>query len=613
MGGMVQPSASHLITQSLATAERLARKSKRLARRIEHVDARVRCLQNARLLSGFVFFAALVFAAVKPGWMIPGPAAAIFAPVFAVLVARTRRWRTFGAKLKRLQAFTARQEARARGQSPTLPSLPFQHESHGSDLDYFGHFSLWTLLDETLTDEGSHTLKTWIVQPPLTRDEIVARQATVQALRGETWFYTRLSLIADRDELRASSKQILDFLARAAIPRWVAPTYAGVLLVWIAWILSLTSLSSHFGDAAGAVTLGLFVAFITLNGAIVLNLGPIFHQGVGVSHHLSLLAPVFSALEARIKRSRILRELAPATAVSGPAKEARGLNFAVGMLSTVANPIFHLLVNALSPWTATGALLLERQRRRLDASFATSLRELAQLEALLSLAIFDRYQTRTYPSLDAERLRARQIFHPLVSRQKVVANDLEFAPGKTLGLLTGSNMSGKSTFLRTIGLNQTLANIGAPVLAEEFATRPLAIETCIEVSDSLRDGFSYFYAEVRRLKALLDSAQNHQVLFLIDEIFRGTNNRERQIGSRAVIRTLAQTRASQGFISTHDLELTALEKTEPAVVNLHFREHVTDGRMAFTYVLQTGASPTTNALRIMQIEGLPVDANTDQS
>jgi DNA mismatch repair ATPase MutS len=178
-----------------------------------------------------------------------------------------------------------------------------------------------------------------------------------------------------------------------------------------------------------------------------------------------------------------------------------------------------------------------------------------------------------------------------------------------LGLLTGSNMSGKSTFLRTVGVNQLLANMGAPVFAEEFVTRPLRIETCIEVSDSLRDGFSYFYAEVRKLKSILKAAdQGEPVLFLVDEIFRGTNNRERQIGSRAVIKSLARPPGAMGFISTHDLELTSLETSSPTLMNLHFREDIDDrGKMVFSYHLRHGPCPTTNALKIMQAEGIELE------
>jgi DNA mismatch repair ATPase MutS len=282
-------------------------------------------------------------------------------------------------------------------------------------------------------------------------------------------------------------------------------------------------------------------------------------------------------------------------------------------MSVQANPLVYLIVNALVPWSLTGTYFLERRRKRIAYTFPQCLEELSELEALASLVIFDHYQTDVYPEVkDAVRrppLAFKLLFHPLIDRERVVPNDFHFPAGKNLGLLTGSNMSGKSTFLRTIGVNQILANIGAPVFAENFETSPLAIETCIEVSDSLRDGFSYFYAEVRRLKALLETSKHDQaMLYLIDEIFRGTNNRERHIGSRAVIRTLATSPHSIGFISTHDLELTALENSSPTVLNLHFREEISpQGEMLFTYLLRHGPCPTTNALKIMAAEGIEVD------
>ena len=596
---------SIVTSPSVALALRLERKTQALSRRIKSAEERISGLQSARLLSGGVFALALLLAAIQPGWKIPGPAALVFAPVFAVLVARTRAFARFLVKLKRLRDFNNRQIARLRGQNPELPHLPFQHETYGSDLDFFGQHSLWTLLDETITDEGSAELRRWIVEPPQAREALVHRQNRIKLLRPEAWFYTRLGLIADRAELKASSQQVLEFLDKAALPKWVPTMWILSLVLWVAWLAAMIGIPQ---DTPAAVLKSiLFIAFAFVHLGLALNLGAVFKQGVGVSHHLSLITPLFGALEKRAQERPHLRALCPTTAESGPARVAKSLNFAVGLLGTTANPILHLLINAVLPFTSSAALMLERQRKKLSASFGVSLRELAHLEALLSLVIFDRYQTQTYPVLDSEHIRARDLFHPLVARDKVVANDFEFKSGKSLGLLTGSNMSGKSTFLRTIGLNQALANIGAPVFASEFHTQPLLIESCIEVSDSLRDGFSYFYAEVRRLKSLLDSAKNGRVLYLIDEIFRGTNNRERQIGSRAVIQALAQTPGSQGFISTHDLELTSLEEVLPRVVNLHFREHIVEGRMAFTYRLQLGASPTTNALRIMQIEGLPVD------
>jgi DNA mismatch repair ATPase MutS len=171
-------------------------------------------------------------------------------------------------------------------------------------------------------------------------------------------------------------------------------------------------------------------------------------------------------------------------------------------------------------------------------------------------------------------------------------------------------MSGKSTFLRTTGVNLLLAFSGAPVNADEMRLVLLRLFTCIQVSDSLSDGFSYFYAEVRRLKSLLNLLEEAQtgvpVFYLIDEIFRGTNNRERRIGSQSFVRALARLPGS-GVISTHDLELVKLADGNQRILNYHFRDDVLDGRMIFDYKLRPGPSPSTNALKIMKNEGLPVE------
>ncbi|HEX3641991.1 MAG TPA: hypothetical protein VHV10_11930, partial [Ktedonobacteraceae bacterium] len=176
-------------------------------------------------------------------------------------------------------------------------------------------------------------------------------------------------------------------------------------------------------------------------------------------------------------------------------------------------------------------------------------------------------------------------------------------------IITGSNMAGKSTFLRTLGVNLCLAYAGGPVNASMLQTSLFRLFTCIRVTDSVTDGYSYFYAEVKRLRALLDAlAEPDQlpVFFLVDEIFKGTNNRERLIGSRSYVRAIVG-RNCVGAISTHDLELVKLADVVPQVKNYHFREEVIDGRLVFDYILRPGPCPTTNALKIMQMEGLPVE------
>jgi DNA mismatch repair ATPase MutS len=206
------------------------------------------------------------------------------------------------------------------------------------------------------------------------------------------------------------------------------------------------------------------------------------------------------------------------------------------------------------------------------------------------------------------RFAARQLGHPLIPDAQRICNDFSIGRMGDVVIVTGSNMSGKSSFLRTLGVNLCLAYAGAPVIAGQLEVSLFRLFTCIRVSDSLADGISYFYAEVRRLKALLSALEADDALplfFLIDEIFRGTNNRERLIGSRSYIHALVG-KHGVGVISTHDLELVKLADELEQITNYHFEDRVMDGRMEFDYLLRPGPSPTTNALKIMRQVGLPV-------
>jgi len=213
----------------------------------------------------------------------------------------------------------------------------------------------------------------------------------------------------------------------------------------------------------------------------------------------------------------------------------------------------------------------------------------------------------------AYSFKAEQLGHPLLPDVETdhakVTNDFVFDRLGDVALLTGSNMSGKSTFLKAMGVNLALAFAGGPVDAERLVTPLYRIFTSIKVTDSVTDGISYFYAEVRRLKALLTELADPDSLplfFCIDEIFRGTNNRERLIGSRAFIKELSG-KHGVGAISTHDLELVKLADEAAQIENFHFRDDVQGGEMIFDYKIRSGPCPTTNALKIMALAGLPVD------
>jgi DNA mismatch repair ATPase MutS len=280
------------------------------------------------------------------------------------------------------------------------------------------------------------------------------------------------------------------------------------------------------------------------------------------------------------------------------------------------NQILTLVVNAIIPWDLLFASQLSRYKQTIRHLLPDWLDSWYEFEAYHALAnfgyLFPEYQFAELINPHEETketvFEAKQMGHPLIPLKTRVCNDFGLTDKGQVVIVTGSNMSGKSTFLRTVGINTALALAGAVVPAASLRLQVVRLFTCIQVSDSLNDGFSYFYAEVHRLKQLLDALQirtKPPVLFLIDEIFRGTNNQERRIGSQAYVRALTKANGA-GLISTHDLELSKLAEQDGDILNYNFRDDVVDGRMAFDYILRPGPSPTTNALKIMQLEGLPV-------
>lgn len=595
---------------SLRTAGRLEKKETKLKSLVGRRTVQLQKYQTARLVSGLLFFLSLVPFSMKVDAQLELILAALVLTIFIFLVIRTKQIHRHVQKLERLLQFVTRQKWRCLGQPSGRAWKEAEEKSKAfamiRDLGLTGSHSLWTLLDETFSEGGQYKLLQWLSTKPLDKSILQSRQQAIQGLRSQAWFYTRLGIDANTDELNLSTLQIQDFLKEP----FVAANFSKVLLVnLLAWLVTATLV---LGAALMQVSLPsyLLLVFPLVSLSSLGTVGSAFLKGVGLSHHLSALVPIFTAIEKRARYHEELRRLCSRIVEESPSRATRKLDFILGFLGTQTNPILHLVINTFVPWTVVAAYFLERHRKKIVHGFGHCLEELAELEVIGSLVIFDKYQTQTYPQYSEQlQLECRQIFHPLLDRTRAVANDFSFAAQKSLGLLTGSNMSGKSTFLRTIGINQILANMGAPVFAENFVTRPVQVETCIEVSDSLRDGYSYFYAEVRRLRDILQSAaRQEKVLYLIDEIFRGTNNRERQIGSRAVIQTLAQEKQALGFISTHDLELTSLESTNPSLVNLHFKEDIdADGKMIFSYQLKHGPCPTTNALRIMAAEGIKVE------
>ena len=284
-------------------------------------------------------------------------------------------------------------------------------------------------------------------------------------------------------------------------------------------------------------------------------------------------------------------------------------------LSIKGHPLIHIAVNLMGPWDMAWTWYLQKVCRRLRQVLPMWIERVATIDATMTLGTFAYLnpdyvwpKQRENPVGKEVGVLTTEVGHPLLAHKQRVRNNFVLQGIGQMFLVTGSNMSGKSTFLRTIGINVCLAQAGAPVCAESWEWSWMRIHSCLRVRDSLEEGLSYFYAEVKRLKKILLAVSNqesHPVVFLIDEIFKGTNNRERLLGSEAFIRELT-TGNGLGLVTTHDLELARLENELHCMTNVHFQETVGEKELRFDYQIRSGPCPTTNALRIMAMEGIPM-------
>lgn len=501
-----------------------------------------------------------------------------------------------------------------------VPGHPFE-----TDLDITGERSLHRLLDCAVTKEGSDRLKSWLLNTQPDAQLIRQRQALVKELKGHSLFRDKLQLLSAVARINTgtsgtrsatsnlwNSRLLVDWLERSERKSSLLPE---VLFLFALSGLNIAAVVLTAFDVIPAIWP---ITFLIYTGAMIIRQSRIA-TAWGELHELEKTLTHFQGIF-RYLESRCYENTPGVANICAafvdeskrPSVEMRRLERLAAALGLRTNPILWVLAHLLMPWDFFFTHRLELVKDEIAHLLPRWLDAWYELEALNSLANFAYLNPHyAFPetSSDANRFAARSLGHPLLKPEFKVCNDFKLDHDQKIVILTGSNMAGKSTFLRTIGVNLCLAYAGAPVNADQLDASLYRLFTCIKVNDSVQDGLSYFYAEVKRLQALLAEtkvAHELPVLFLIDEIFRGTNSRERLIGSRSYIRAMSHG-TSAGLVATHDLELIKLADEINGVANLHFREDVRDGRMVFDYRLRPGPCPTTNALTIMRLEGLPVD------
>ncbi len=490
------------------------------------------------------------------------------------------------------------------------PGVDLQMADHLSarDLDLFGEGSLFELLCDVQTPAGRDVLAQWL-QSPAPPEEALSRQQAIRSLSGRTNLREKLALLSGDEASEYSWNRLRDWLAASPIrfPRW-AP--------WVGTLLSLCMVSVAVCGWNEVLeprdVLRLLAIMGTAQGALALFLR---RRVRVVLAGMQLPASKFDSL-------RRMCAVVDAEPMEGPLLSRvqlrlRGLPKLVSQFQRLVRRremrdnewLFYPLVLLL--WNTQWTMRIERWRQLHGRDLLGYLTVLGEFEALMALAAYA-YENPAdaYPDLVAEGplFEATGMRHPLMDVRTCVQNDLKLGGETRFLLVTGSNMSGKSTLLRAAGLNATLALMGAPVRATRLRSSALQVCASIRIDDSLMNGRSHFYAEVERLKAMFDrAASGPPVLFLIDELFGGTNSADRRVAAEAVIRLLVE-RGAVGLVTSHDLALTEIaDKRELKGANVHFADLPTAEGLSFDYQLRPGKVEHSNALKIIRMMGIPLN------
>lgn len=557
-----------------------------------------------------VVFVGLVFSRIssEESWLVNGVLFLLMA-LFALLVFRQSKVKRKIADLTTLINYAETDISRIHLDWGNIPvkSTRFQSNTEvARDLKIAGERSLVHLTDTTSSIEARDYLLELLLNSNPNTDDIEYRQNLIQSLVPKHLLFARLRLAGGKmDEKELSGDAIVALLEGSTYPRW------GKVLLWASAALAVINIVLLFAFGLKYFLLP-FILYVLIFALFNLYSGSAYANIVEVSVYLQRLKAIFGVLEERVDSEPILAQhFAPLRDHSSPARFTSNFSRYANALSVRAFAPAHLFLNALLPWDQYYTYKLESIRQELLDNFKVWLEVTNQTEAYCALAHFARLNPSyclpafiEQGSSDQVKYDAKDLGHPLMTYAERITNDFELSDSHRIAVVTGSNMAGKSAFLRTIGINHCLAQAGSVVCATAYKAVCFRVVSCIDVTDDLDSGKSLFYVEIEKLKYILDSfTESHSTLFLIDEILKGTNNRERIVGGKKYLRSLGS-KGGYGLVSSHDLEFANLADEVAGMFNVHFQETVIDDKMIFDHKLRMGRSQSTNALRIMEINNL---------
>ena len=487
--------------------------------------------------------------------------------------------------------------------------LPASHP-YALDLDLFGHGSLFELLSTATTSWGAKTLAEWLLSP-VSPVEIRARQVAIEELRPRLDLREEIATL-DKEEKAPPAQVDPDSLSR-----WMSesPVLVSDWRRYVAVIIgaaSVTLVAAWLGSLVSRLPL-LWVLLVEATFAFWLRsrVRRVIAAVEKPARDLAVLSKLLLLLERESFSSPKLISLQEALRTHGiPAsRQVRSLRRLIDLLDGRRNQMFAPLA-ALMLWATQLAFAIEAWRSRFGGSVDRWLATTGELEALVSLASYSyEHPADPFPTVvdHGPLFEGEALGHPLIPEERVVRNDLRLGSDRRLLIVSGSNMSGKSTLLRTVGTNSVLACAGATVRARKLRLSPLAVGASIRIQDSLQGGISRFYAEILHLRQIMEMTEDGlPLLFLLDEILQGTNSHDRRIGADGLVRGLVE-RGAVGLITTHDLALAKIaDSLAPAAANVHFEDHLEGGKMTFSYQMQSGVVQKSNALALMRAVGLKV-------
>ena len=612
------------MTDSAAIERFYRERDSDLTRQADAVDRRRRTVEIARLAMFASSAAMLVWILIRgasragPLWL----GMTVIALGFVVMViahgrlARRETRMRDRAMLARAGVHRVRREWNALSESDWR--APVDHP-YAADLDLFGHASVERLLPPTTAIPGRATIRSWLLTPAAVA-EARARQRAVAELAPMVDLRDDLAIEAGR--VWSAPRRIERFVEWAENPGALLTDRPSLL--WTSRLLPLLTIALGLAHGGGAITRPLWLvplaASIALSAAFSKRLITALRRAIPESEVLSRYAELLRIVAVTRFESPMLRALQARATSDRESAHAQVTHLVTVMQASEIwrSPMVYVPLQLVLLWDFHLVYLLERWQRRAGRDVRQWLAALGSVEALSAIATLAHDNPDwMFPELTEGGpaiVDARALGHPLLAHDVRVANDVTVGPPGTFLLVTGSNMAGKSTLIRSVGLNVVLAQCGAPVCATAFSCPPLTVHTSIRVQDSLELGVSFFMAELLRLKQVVDAAEaaprtGRTLLYLLDEILQGTNSAERTIAARRIVGHLVASGAI-GAVTTHDLALAAGEGLTRARADVHFTEQFApgpDGRasMTFDYRLRPGVATSTNALKLLEIVGLP--------